>query len=333
MTCSEKWSEVNTLAREKRPFAFLRLPDGQSMLFRDDEIFLGKRPHDISRRYFFISPFPEKHALTPLPWPSPTSEVEYLGSLDNLIRELGPDEKVVISRVITGSFARAGIDVLLERISSYFDSFPRAVCYFYYTPLTGFWFGASPELLLKSDSESFSTIALAGTRATSHEHNSPWDAKNIHEHNIVRDFIIDTFRRHGLTELSIGRAVTVRYNNLIEHLMTPVSATCSHDVSFATVADALSPTPALCGYPRPAALKWISSCESHPRYCYGGFFEWHDGQSDTTKAYVTLRCAHVDAEASRWCVYSGGGIVRRSVPQDELKETERKAAVILSHLQ
>ena len=69
-------------------------------------------------------------------------------------------------------------------------NFPFSFVYCLYTPNTGIWLGASPELLLEQLNECFSTIALAGTQRK--ETFTAWLDKEKNEQALVEKFIIDT---------------------------------------------------------------------------------------------------------------------------------------------
>ncbi|MEZ5251146.1 MAG: chorismate-binding protein [Ilumatobacteraceae bacterium] len=66
---------------------------------------------------------------------------------------------------------------------------------------------------------------------------------------------------------------------------------------------ALSPTPALGGFPRDEALAVIAAAEGFDRGRYGGAVGWVDAAGDGTWA-VTIRCAALDRPHQRgsWAV-------------------------------
>ena len=260
---------------------------------------------------------------------APTTETGvYLRSLaalvDNLRRTRG---KTVISRIIAGHAPFEAFGRLADRLMG--GNEPTFAFQFYH-PGTGWWLGNTPEVLLEHDKGSgvFRTMALAGTRLQGCP--GPWDAKNLDEHRFVVDFIAETFRRHGL-EVEIGRTDTVPYGRHIEHLHTPVAGIAGdHLPDFETIAADLSPTPALCGYPRTEALEHIARFETHDRLCYGGYITVDTPEK--TVAFVNLRSMRYD-ERGRYNIYVGGGITADSVPEDEYAETAAKARSLLEPLE
>jgi isochorismate synthase EntC len=92
---------------------------------------------------------------------------------------------------------------------------------------------------------------------------------------------------------------------------------------------ALSPTPALGGHPRQAALDLIGRVEGFDRGRYGGAVGWVDAAGDGTWA-VTIRCAELSADRTAARLVAGGGIVADSDPGAELAETQAKFQAMLS---
>ncbi|MDE6310800.1 MAG: chorismate-binding protein [Muribaculaceae bacterium] len=300
-----------------RAFAFVRMP-GVGSCFFDNPVF-GPAPE--VGPYFRISLWDkgEKGFRA-------VSRAEYLASLRELIKELSPDmPKVVFSRTIQG---RIRSSELAPRITEFFDSFPEALAFVFYHPETGLWFGATPELLLADDGAGrLSTMALAGTRPSGTS--GPWDDKNMREHAYVIDYIVEILSSAGATDLSVSSTRTMPYGP-VEHLFTPISARIGK-TDFSEIVAELSPTPALCGFPRDKARAAIARHESHSRGCYGSHFEFRMPGSDVRMAYVNLRCAHVDS-MGLWTAFVGGGIVAGSVPEDEWEETSRKASRLVKIL-
>ena len=92
---------------------------------------------------------------------------------------------------------------------------------------------------------------------------------------------------------------------------------------------ALSPTPAVGGYPRDAAIDLIASVEGFERGLYGGAVGWVDAAGNGTWA-VAIRCAELSADRRTARLVAGGGIVADSDPLAELAETQAKFQAMLS---
>lgn len=250
------------------------------------------------------------------PWPYSTPFDAYMESTGRLIERLKVrGGKCVRSRVT----AVAGTQIDLNNaVADLFERFRDALCHCYFTPRTGLWAGATPELLIDVKDGVIKTMALAGTRPCGTD--APWDIKNTEEQNLVVQFICDSMRGCGLVP-EVAPTRTLRYGH-IEHICTDITARAPK-IEINALLDALSPTPAVAGYPRDAAIAEIGEYEDAPRRCYGGYVMATDGE-DRVRAYVNLRCAQLSPAA--WCVYAGGGITPRSSAADEWLETESKSA-------
>lgn len=252
------------------------------------------------------------------PLPSSTRHDRYIRCVGQLITELKETGgKTVISTVITQHVQNPDIiETGLKYISRANAGLYRCL---YYTPQTGCWIAASPELLLKMDFGSgiARTMALAGTRARVNAL-TPWDDKNMREQAMVRDFIHDILARHS-DSVCISNNETHPAGN-VEHIVTHIRAKLTRD-KLSSVLDELSPTPALCGSPRDISIDRIHAIEAHDRQMYGGYFGlMTDNGIDTA---VMLRCAMLTHEG--WTAFAGGGITADSDPEQEWNETRIKA--------
>lgn len=205
--------------------------------------------------------------------------------------------------------------------------YPDAFVFCYYTPHTGLWTGASPELLLSREAGAVHTMSLAGTR----DANTPeeWDQKNIYEQKTVTDFIAGELTTLGYN-VEIGERYTKKAGK-IEHLCTPITIReerlTRRDIE--KIADRLSPTPALSGYPREEALKIIGRKENFERGYYGGYCGPFRGD-DKISLYVNLRSG---CFIPGWmALYAGGGITRYSEIENEWQETEKKLQTLANSL-
>lgn len=258
---------------------------------------------------------------------------DYSGEVEEIIGAIkkGEGEKVVAARVIV---KEDQIDIA-EEFYRLCGGFPDAFVFCFSTPATGCWIGATPELLLEGKEDELRTMALAGTRPAGTA--TAWDAKNIEEQRIVTDYIGEVFRSHGL-DPKIGETIT-KMAGPIEHICTPVTAEGAgllEEVSgngeeslLSQLLRDLSPTPALCGYPKTFGLEKIRELESFPRGCYGGFCGPYRSLRDFT-FHVVLRCASVSER--RICAYVGGGITAASSVAAEWQETALKATNLFADM-
>jgi isochorismate synthase len=212
------------------------------------------------------------------------------------------------------------------------EVFPACFCFCVGTPELTF-LGASPELLVRREGARTQTVALAGTARRSadpavDDHlgeqllRSPKDRA---EHRIVAERIERTLEPVSLWTAAGEDPALVRVQN-VQHLATPIRAQLAEPRSAIELAGLLHPTPAVGGEPRAAAEPLIPALEGLDRGWYAGAVGWSD-LSDDGEFCVALRCALLRGSVAH--LYAGCGIVRDSVPAEELAESEVKLEALL----
>ena len=141
----------------------------------------------------------------------------------------------------------------------------------------------------------------------------PWPSGTVDLH-ALQDALWITMSR--ITTVELGRPARVVYDG------TDVTTVLE-------LVAALSPTPALGGYPRDAALTLIAEVEGFARGRYGGAVGWVDAAGDGAFA-VAIRGAELSADRRCARLVAGGGIVAASDPLAELAETQAKLQAMLS---
>ncbi len=264
---------------------------------------------------------------------SPGVEVEvYLNAVTSArdaVRN-GAIKKAVIARdVFVTSSQPIDIHSVLLRLRNSFGSS-------YQFSVDGF-IGASPELLVSILDGEVSSHPLAGTAPRTGD--PATDAqlaisllsstKNQIEHRIVIDAVHDTLLPWCSYLDWEPEASIVAVAN-VQHLGTHMSGRLSQP--FLHVLDAvyaLSPTPALGGFPRDKALNLISDVEGMSRGRYGGAVGWFDSRGNGVFA-VSIRCAEFSNNNKTARLFAGGGIVADSEPLSELAETQAKLQAMLA---
>jgi menaquinone-specific isochorismate synthase len=212
------------------------------------------------------------------------------------------------------------------------ELFPACYCWCVGTPEAAF-VGASPELLVRREGQRAQTVALAGTTRRSadpavDDHLGEQllrSTKDREEHAIVARRIERTLAPVSLWVAAADDAVLVKVHN-VQHLATPIRAQLSDPVPVVELAGLLVPTPAVGGEPREAALPLIPALEGLDRGWYAGAIGWTDLAEDG-EFCVALRCALLRGRVAH--LYAGCGIVRESVPAEELAESEVKLQALL----
>jgi menaquinone-specific isochorismate synthase len=238
--------------------------------------------------------------------------------------------KAVIAREVTVS-SDEPIDVhaVLLRLKATFGSSYRY-------SVDGF-IGASPELLVTVDGNAVRSHPLAGTAPRTGDADTDRRAaaellaseKNQIEHRVVIDMIHDTLLP-WCSYLDWQPEPSIITVANVQHLGTALEGHLSDPrPNVLELVTALSPTPALGGFPRTEALALIAEAEGFTRGRYGGAVGWVDAAGDGTWA-VAIRCAELSVDRRTARLVAGGGIVADSEPLSELAETQAKLQAMLS---
>jgi isochorismate synthase len=242
----------------------------------------------------------------------------------------GELEKVVLAREVR-AHAPAAHDPAAV-FGALRELFPACYCWCVGTPEAAF-VGASPELLVRRDGQRAQTVALAGTTRRSADPSVDdhlgeqllQSTKDREEQAIVARRIERTLDPVSLWVAAADEPVLVKVHN-VQHLATPIRAQLADPVAAVELAGMLLPTPAVGGEPREAALPLIPALEGLDRGWYAGAVGWTDLAEDG-EFCVALRCALLRGRVAH--LYAGCGIVRDSVPAEELAETEVKLQALL----
>lgn len=270
-------------------------------------------------------------------------EKRYMALVQKAILEIqsGNSKKIVLSRIIKVALTKSILIVFQELLNTY----PNAFCYLWYHPKVGLWLGATPEILIKTSGQNFTTMSLAGTQTKqSGEEYPQWFSKELEEQQLVTDYIADVLATRA-TDVNISAVETISAGHLW-HLRSKITGRFSKDM-FKDLVTALHPTPAVCGLPLADAKRFIFNNENYERAYYTGFlgelnFKKETGRNKnrknqensayrtvvtTTELYVNLRCMQKVMDSVK--IYIGGGITADSDPKKEWLETQSKAHTML----
>ncbi len=233
-------------------------------------------------------------------------------------------------------------------------NYPNAFTYIWYHPKIGLWLGATPENLLKVEENQLKTTSLAGTQSF-RDTEITWEEKEKEEQQIVTHYIVKVLKKH-FSEVNISKPYTIKAGNLV-HLKTDITATIQNEkINLQKIVKALHPTPAVCGFPKDTAKKFILENENYDREFYTGFlgelnmrefqvqslkFKVENSKDKLqtknlkletrnlkpeTHLFVNLRCMQLKKDNTY--IYIGGGITKDSIPKKEWEETINKSQTI-----
>ncbi len=263
------------------------------------------------------------------------SKKEYLSDIQKTIEAIKNTKlaKVIVSRLIPYGRKKESVGEVYLQL---FQQTPNAFVYLVNLPAevkkpgTGLWMGATPEVLLKSDGKNLETVSLAGTQSRRTENDYSWHTKDIEEQAFVSRYLLDVFYDFHIHPYTTQGPETME-SGKVAHLSTVFRfAAKKLATNLGDFVSELHPTPAVCGYPKSKAAKYIPEIEKHDRRYYTGYLgPWRLNQN--VGLFVNLRCMEITPEL--YILYSGGGITARSVPEDEWEETNKKATTLLSAIE
>lgn len=270
---------------------------------------------------------------TPLSWQAPSKEIFTRGfhELQHLFSTT-PLEKAVpyvfskCPQRLTAAHRRQMLLSILHRIQ-------EAQVFAY-----GFWeesqgiLGATPELLFHLEPKKapvLDTMALAGTvKTNSSSTKMLGDKKLLHEHQVVVNDIVE--RLHSFGQINVGQQQLLQLPHLT-HLYTPISVELCGKAQFPDFVKALHPTPALGGFPRDLALKWLIEYDLllH-RERFGAPAGFWDQRTDRQVCYVAIR--NIMWDAKELAIGAGCGVVTESILDKEWEEILLKTKAITQGL-
>jgi len=253
----------------------------------------------------------------------------------------GEFQKIVLSRCVQEPRKEEQLPMTLFQKAC--ELYPRMFISLVYTPQSGMWLMATPEILLEGGGNDWHTIALAGTMKLEGEllsFDSPpvkgearlsdiaWTTKNIQEQRYVATYLMECLE-HFSSQITEEGPYTARAANLV-HLRSDFNFVLEDTRRIGELIRALHPTPAVCGLPKQQTFDFIRRNESQSRRYYSGFSGPFNPEVDT-HLFVSLRCMQILDDC--YCLYAGGGLLRDSEEDQEWEETEAKLETMRSLLE
>jgi len=194
--------------------------------------------------------------------------------------------------------------------------------------------GASPELLVAKHGRAVVSRPLAGSRPRDTDPTRDRErgaallasAKDRAEHAVVVEAVVEALRPY-CRSLDVPDEPQPVTTPTMWHLATQVTGELRDPrTPVHVLAQALHPTPAVCGYPTDQAYAAIAELEPFDRGFYTGAVGYTDAAGDG-EWVVTIRCADIHGATAE--LFAGGGIMPDSDPEAELAETTAKFRTLL----
>lgn len=266
---------------------------------------------------------------------NPTSKEEFMEQVEKGIKAILAGE---FSKIVPAKKKIVALAEEFDLTKTFLDlceAYPNAFVNFFHVPTLGSWIGASPEILIKTSGDQFSTMALAGSQKAIGDNplkHVAWTQKEIEEQALVGRYIVGCFKKIRLREYEeIGPKTDIAGNLL--HLRTDFKvnmAATGFPQLGSIMLDLLHPTSAVAGMPRDKALAFIQEHEKFDRSMFSGYLGPVNIEGETA-IFVNLRCAKLLAEHA--VLYAGAGVTEDSIPEKEWEETELKCDIIGKFIQ
>jgi isochorismate synthase len=332
---------------QKKPFVLFALPASEKIqgFFQKDNI--SYYCSDFSESGFVFAPFKHSEKLVFIPKKqsevfetslpdlssnkqefyleeTPEEKEKYEALVKQTIDYINKDnaQKIVTSRCKKIGLKNFNLSMLCERLFALPDSTCR---YVWFHPETGLWCGATPEILIETSGDAFTTMALAGTKKIEKDKEPQWSAKEILEQRFVKDAILDVLADKTKV-LKSSKTYNHRAGNVV-HLRTDISGVFNAKNTLFDIVTTLHPTPAVCGTPKNQALAFILEKEGYDRKYYTGFLGLINKENAAVSLFVNLRCLQIYNNVAN--LFVGGGITFDSNPEKEWEETQNKLQTMI----
>jgi isochorismate synthase EntC len=181
--------------------------------------------------------------------------------------------------------------------------------------------GLTPELLFEQIESTITSAALAGTQASQFGDRSIKNPKDIREHQLVIDDILQQLKQFGDVKVSS----TIPYwNGSLIHLRAKIQLQSQRLLHFEELVQALHPTAAVGVYPRTDNAKAIlkGSDMKIPRHYFAAPFGVYDPISKKSLCIAAIRSLFWERDQIR--LGAGCGVIEESIVESEIAELALK---------
>lgn len=245
--------------------------------------------------------------------------------VENTIEKLDADfAKVVLSRQRLLMFQdEINLGYFIEKLLPDTSNFT-----IYFENHGAIFISKTPERLFEIKGNVLSTNAIAGSvpkvdDAEQDRKNQEFllrDNKNRYEHDLVAKDIIKNLEQYA-AGVHYNESPKILSSHFIYHLETEIEAKLLDGVNVFSLLETLHPTPALGGYPKEKAMKYIIKKEFGARGLYAAPLGLIHENNDSEFA-VCIRSMFIKDQSAT--LYAGVGIVKDSDVDVEFEETHVK---------
>jgi len=195
--------------------------------------------------------------------------------------------------------------------------------------------GASPEMLIRVERRQVTTVPIAGTRPRGRDEGEDkrfaqellLDRKERAEHTMLVDLSRnDLGRVCRFGSVEVGEFMGIEKFSHVQHLVSTVDGVLKDNLDCYDALKSCFPAGTVSGAPKIRAMQIIGEEEQDARGLYAGAVGWI-GFDRNLEFAIAIRTVII--QGTRASIQVGAGIVADSIPENEWKETENKAAAML----
>jgi anthranilate synthase component 1 len=199
--------------------------------------------------------------------------------------------------------------------------------------------GSSPEMLLRVQGKSITTVPIAGTRPRGRTDDDDealarellHDEKECAEHLMLVDLARnDIGRVSSFGSVSVPEFYAVEKFSHVQHIVSRVEGILAEGLDRFDALSSCFPAGTVSGAPKIRAMQIIAGLEGEPRGLYAGAVGYA-GFNDILEFAIAIRTLRVRNGTAQFS--TGAGIVADSVPEKEFDETEFKARALVHALE
>ncbi|OPY39071.1 MAG: Anthranilate synthase component 1 [Methanoregula sp. PtaU1.Bin051] len=199
--------------------------------------------------------------------------------------------------------------------------------------------GASPEMLVRVERRRVTTVPIAGTRPRGKtveedeqlSRNLLQDPKELSEHTMLVDLARnDLGRVCRFGSVRVDGFMGIEKFSHVQHIVSTVTGVLKDNLDCYDALKSCFPAGTVSGAPKIRAMQIIDEEETQNRGIYAGAVGYI-GFDKNLEFAIAIRT--VIMQGNRASIQVGAGIVADSVPENEWRETENKAAAMMKAIE
>lgn len=219
----------------------------------------------------------------------------------------------------------------------YFIENDRSLYVFYYRFGDYEIIGSSPENLVSLENRILMIKPIAGTRRRGNsdleemtlESDLMTDQKELKEHRMLVDLARNDLAKVSLPgSVQVTKSMEVQKFATVQHLVSSVTSRVGSELTLDGILRAVFPAGTVSGAPKKRAIQLIDKFEEFPRGPYGGAI----GIAGQDYMDLALLIRSIFSHRGQSYTQAGAGIVKDSVPANEIQEIYSKTMTVIGGL-